>query len=126
MKNFVYGYNGRLQLQATNNHTKPSRSRTIQKNAQMQLEPEKLSTHDVANNSRARQAKELIKISPHDFQLEVGLGIQFFFQYFIFAPEIKFSQGLGNTLIYNNELNESRVLEKVLSRAFTISFVFEG
>jgi hypothetical protein len=79
---------------------------------------------DVANNSTARQAKTLIKIAPHDFQVEIGAGIQFFFPYFIFAPEIKFSQGLGNTLIYNNDLNESRVLEKILSRAFTSSFIY--
>lgn len=83
-------------------------------------------TYDVANNSQARQAESLIKISPHDFQLQIGAGMQFFFPYFIFAPEFKFSQGLGNILIFNNDLLESRVLEKIYSRSFTISFIFEG
>ena len=81
---------------------------------------------DVASDSRARQAESLVKISPHDFQLEYGAGIQFFFPYFIFSPELKFSHGIGNTLIFNPSLEESTVLERVLSRTFTLSFHFEG
>ena len=81
---------------------------------------------DVASDSRTRQAESLVKISPNDFALEYGAGVQFFFPYFIFSPEFKISHGLGNTLIYNNNLEESTVLEKVLSRTFTISLHFEG
>lgn len=81
---------------------------------------------DVANNSKTRQASSLVKISPHDFQIEVGAGVQFFFPFFIFSPEIKYSQGIGNILIFNRELNEASVLEKILSRVLTISFHFEG
>jgi hypothetical protein len=83
-------------------------------------------SYDVSNNSKTRQADSLVKISPHDFQLEVGAGVQFFFPYFIFSPEIKYSQGIGNILIYNGDLNEASVLEKILSRVLTISFHFEG
>lgn len=83
-------------------------------------------SYDVASNSKARQADSLIKISPHDFQMEVGAGVQFFFPYFIFSPEIKLSQGLGNILIFNDKLPEASVLEKVISRILTISFHFEG
>lgn len=81
---------------------------------------------DVASNSNARQAEQLVRISPHDFQFEAGFGMQFFFDYFIFSPELKVSQGIGNTLIYNDQLIEARVLEKLLSRVFTLSFHFEG
>ncbi len=81
---------------------------------------------DVASNSGARKAETLIRISPHDFQWEVGVGMQFFYPYFIFSPEIKFGRGLGNILIYNSALNESKVLENVVSQVFTISFNFEG
>lgn len=81
---------------------------------------------DVASNSKTREADNLIKISPHDFQLEVGAGMQMFFPYFIFSPEIKFSQGIGNILIYNNDLEDARIMEKILSRILTISFNFEG
>ncbi|GJM32546.1 MAG: hypothetical protein DHS20C18_15470 [Saprospiraceae bacterium] len=81
---------------------------------------------DVASDSRARQAETLVKISPHDFAIEYGAGIQFFFPYFIFSPEFKVSHGIGNTLLFNPNLEESTVLEKILSRTFTISVHFEG
>ncbi len=81
---------------------------------------------DVASDSRTRQAAGLVRIAPTDFSVEYGAGIQFFFPYFIFSPEIKVSQGLNNVLIYNDRLEQSTVLEKVLSRTFTISVHFEG
>lgn len=81
---------------------------------------------DVASESRTRQANDLVRISPHDFHVEYGAGIQFFFPYFIFSPEFKVSHGIGNTLIFNPALEESTVLEKVLSRTFTLSFHIEG
>lgn len=81
---------------------------------------------DVASDSRTRQAEELVKISPTDFSFEVGAGIQFFFPYFIFSPELKFSNGIGNILIYDDKLENSNVLEKIISRTFTVSLHFEG
>lgn len=85
-------------------------------------------TYDVASNARIQkeQANRIIRISPHDYSLEVGAGCQFFLPFFIFSPEIKYSQGIGNILIYNGKLAQSTVLEKVLSRTFTISLHFEG
>jgi hypothetical protein len=85
-------------------------------------------TYDVASNARIRreQANRIIRISPHDFSVEFGAGCQFFFPFFIFSPELKYSQGIGNILIYNSKLSQSTVLEKVLSRTFTISLHFEG
>ncbi|HMQ07279.1 MAG TPA: outer membrane beta-barrel protein [Saprospiraceae bacterium] len=83
-------------------------------------------SYDVSSNAQSRMGNTLIRISPHDFQYEVGFGVQFFFPYFIFSPEIKYSRGMGNILLYNNELNQSRVLEQVVSEIFTLSFHFEG
>lgn len=82
--------------------------------------------YDIQAKSRERTLGNLVKISPTDFSFEYGVGIQMFFPYFIFSPEFKVSQGLGNMLIYNNGLRESTVLEKVMSRTFTISLHFEG
>lgn len=80
--------------------------------------------YDVQSNSKSRRT--VIRIAPHDFQYEVGVGMQIFYPYFIFSPEIKFSRGLGNILIYDGSNNETRVLENVVSQIFTISFNFEG
>ncbi len=81
---------------------------------------------DVASDSRSRNADDLVKIAPNDFAFEIGAGVQFFLPYFIFSPELKFSHGLNNILIFDDNLDESTVIEKVLSRGFTISFHFEG
>jgi Outer membrane protein beta-barrel domain len=81
---------------------------------------------DVASDSRTRQAGGIVKVAPTDFQIEYGAGIQFFFPYFIFSPEIKISQGLNNILIFNDSVQQSTIIEKVLSRAFTFSLHFEG
>ncbi|MGK0363238.1 MAG: hypothetical protein ACI85O_000282 [Saprospiraceae bacterium] len=83
-------------------------------------------TFDVASDARSRQKDELVKIAPTDFAFEAGAGAQFFFPYFIFSPELKFSYGLGNALIFDETLNESSIIDKIISRAFTISFHFEG
>ncbi|MEM1325943.1 MAG: outer membrane beta-barrel protein [Bacteroidota bacterium] len=81
---------------------------------------------DVASDSKTRQASEFVKISPTDFAVEAGFGAQFFFPYFIFSPEFKTSFGMNNILLYDGQLEDSTVLEKILSRTFTISFHFEG
>jgi hypothetical protein len=81
---------------------------------------------DIQGNSRSRQISSLVKISPTDFSFEYGVGLQFFLPYFIFSPELKFSNGLSNLLIYKNGVNEVSTIEKVLSRTVTLSFHFEG
>ena len=81
---------------------------------------------DVASNSRSRSDNNIVRVAPSDFAIEYGTGLQIFFPYFIFSPEIKVSHGLSNTLIYNGQQTFSSVLEKVQSRTFTISFHFEG
>ncbi len=85
-------------------------------------------SYDVASNSRVRRADadQLLQIAPHDFQMEIGAGLQLFFPFFIFSPEIKYSRGLSNIHIYNGRLEDSRILDKVISRALTISLHFEG
>ncbi len=83
-------------------------------------------SYDIQAKSRARQDPELVHIAPTDFSFEYGVGIQMFFPYFIFSPEFKVSQGLGNLLQYRNDLQQSTVIEKVTSRTFTFSLHFEG
>ncbi len=83
-------------------------------------------SYDVNGFSRSRRADDFVTVTPHDFSLEIGGGIQFFFPYFILSPEIKVSQGIGNVLRFNNTLNESGVIDSLRSRTFTLTFHFEG
>lgn len=83
---------------------------------------------DVQANNRARRelTQFLIETSPHDFQFELGVGLQFFKPFFIFSPELKISRGINNVNIFKADLNESRVLESVKTSIITLSFHFEG
>ena len=83
-------------------------------------------TYDISNTSRTRQAETLLKIAPHDYAAEFGVGVQFFFPYFIFSPQIKVSHGLGNILLYNGNLEKSNVIDQIKSRMFSITVSFEG
>ncbi|MBK9272697.1 MAG: outer membrane beta-barrel protein [Saprospiraceae bacterium] len=84
-------------------------------------------SYDFASNSRSDKTRfELIRISPHDFQVELGVGMQFYMPFFIFSPEIKFSHGISNLLIYDTKLVESTLIDKLFSRSLTISLHFEG
>jgi hypothetical protein len=81
---------------------------------------------DVSNKNRAVEAQSILKIAPTDFAIELGGGLQFFLPFFIFSPEIKYSHGLNNILIYNGQKETSKVLDKVFSRTWTVSLHFEG
>lgn len=77
-------------------------------------------------NAEGPSAQELLVLSPHDFQFEVGAGIQFFMPYFIFSPQLSFSQSISNIHITKRGLIESRIIDQVLSRLFTIHINLEG
>ncbi|HMT76611.1 MAG: PorT family protein [Bacteroidetes bacterium] len=81
---------------------------------------------DVSNKNRTIEAQNILKIAPTDFAIEIGGGFQFFFPFFILSPELKYSHGLNNILIFNGRKETSKVLDKVFSRTWTLSFHFEG
>lgn len=83
-------------------------------------------TYDVNRATRSTNEINVLTVSPHDFSAEIGIGLQMFFPYFIFSPEFKVSQGIGNIIHYNSISNEATVIDRLLSRTFTISFHFEG
>ncbi len=84
--------------------------------------------YDVQSTSFLDREKfpDVLRLSPHNFCFEIGAGLQFFFPYFIFSPEIKFSQGLDNILLYDRKLPASNILYQLLSRAIIFSVQFEG
>ena len=84
--------------------------------------------YDVQSNARfqGERFKDLFRTSAHDFALEVGAGLQFFFPYFIFSPEIKFSQGIDNILIFNKDLDRVKIIERIFTRSLTFSIHLEG
>lgn len=81
---------------------------------------------DMASNSGARNAENIVKVKKSDFGVEAGIGFQFFFKYFILSPEIKMSYGLTNVHDRDESLKYSNVIDKMHSRMILFSLHFEG
>jgi hypothetical protein len=59
------------------------------------------------------KAQEEINIDPivttkRDFTVEAGMGFEFYFKYFKFAPEIRFSHGINNLYVADKTAPEIR------------------
>jgi len=81
---------------------------------------------DLASNAGSRNAENTVKVLKSDFGVEGGIGFQFFFRYFIFSPEIKFSYGVTNVHARDASLRYSNVVDKMNSRMILFSLHFEG
>jgi hypothetical protein len=81
---------------------------------------------DMASNARAKRAEDLVKIDKYDYGVELGLGFNFFFQSFIFSPEIKISNGLRNIHSRDENLKFSSVFDRIQSRMIVFSIHLEG
>jgi len=77
-------------------------------------------------SSKSRGIDENLNITASDYSLEGGIGMQFFFPYFILSPEIKLTRGISNILINNEKTSNAGLLQKALSQVLTFSFHFEG
>ncbi|RTL59623.1 MAG: PorT family protein [Sphingobacteriales bacterium] len=82
--------------------------------------------YDMASNSSARRAEDLVKLKPGDYGFEGGIGFNFYFKSFIFSPEIKVSNGLNNIHSRDVNLKYSNVLDRLQSRMIIFSIHLEG
>ena len=82
--------------------------------------------YDLASNARARKAEDLVKLKKIDMGVEAGLGFNFYFPVFILSPEIKISNGIFNSHSRDANLKYSNVIDKLNSRMFVFSLIFEG
>ncbi len=81
---------------------------------------------DMASNARAKRAEQLVKIERFDYGPEFGIGFNFFFESFIFSPEIKISNGMRNLHARDVNLINSSVFDKIQSRMIIFSIHLEG
>src|SRR5688572_17771629 len=82
--------------------------------------------YDLASNARARKAEDLVKLKKIDMGVEAGIGFNFYFPVFILSPEIKISNGIFNSHSRDANLKYSNVIDKLNSRMFVFSLIFEG
>ena len=67
---------------------------------------------------------ENLEFKSQNYSLDIGFGIDIYFKYFKFAPEIKYSYGITNIL--EKQHNEyDNYLNSLSSRSILISLTFE-
>ncbi len=80
---------------------------------------------DLASNSSARNAEDLVKLKRDDLGVEAGIGFNFYFPFVTFSPELKFSNGLTNIHSRDANLKYSNILDKLQSRMIVFSIILE-
>lgn len=81
---------------------------------------------DLAANARSRRSDEWLKVKPVDLGYELGVGFEFYYPNFIFSPEIKLSQGLGNQIFNDKSIPLTNAIQELNTRMFVISIHLEG
>lgn len=82
--------------------------------------------YDFNANSNSKKTNDIIKVKPIDFGYNLGLGFEFFYPNFIFSPEIKVSNGLGNVLKRNVGEPTNKAIDRLTTRMIFISFYIQG
>jgi hypothetical protein len=82
--------------------------------------------YDLASNAKAKKAEDFVKLKKIDYGVEAGIGFNFYFPVFILSPELKISNGLGNSHSRDANLKFSNVIDKLNSRMVVLSLIFEG
>ena len=67
----------------------------------------------------------ILKANDKDLSAELGVGLDFFLQYFKFGLELKYAHGFNDMLIHDNSIY-SNPLDYLQSRMWTFNITFEG
>ena len=81
--------------------------------------------YDLATMRKVNTNEPYLKVAPFDMYLEVGPGFDFYFPYFKFSVELKYSNGFLNVLDKTNNIY-AQPIDALKSHAFMLSFHFEG
>jgi hypothetical protein len=82
--------------------------------------------YDMAANARSKRNDEYIKVKPNDLGYEFGMGFEFYNPNFIFAPEIKLSQGLMNQIYKDKNIPLTNAIDQLNTRSIVISIHLQG
>ena len=82
--------------------------------------------YNINSQKKSDAEPQKIILKKDGLSAEYGVGLQYFFPYFIFSPEIKFSHSLFNMYDSNqSDLNNSAI-KSLFPRALTLTLNFEG
>ena len=79
---------------------------------------------DVGNKKKANESTGLV-VNSQDFAIEYGVGLDLFYPYFKFAPELRFSHGLPDRFAPGNN-PYSRNVQALRSHTVTLYLNFEN
>ncbi len=82
--------------------------------------------YDLAAKTHIKpEEKPLIRLIRPDVYYELGVGFDFFLEYFKFAIELKLAVGTRNAVVYDDSQYTTSI-EKMNSKMVILSFLFEG
>jgi hypothetical protein len=79
----------------------------------------------IETNVRARRAQTQLNTRSSDFSIEYGVGFEQFFEYFKFAPELRFTHGLPNMFVGPTANPASGSIGRLTTHAVTLYLHFE-
>jgi len=80
---------------------------------------------DMASLARKRtEDYELIKLDRHDFSAEMGVGFDFYLEYFKFGIELKMAYGLVDLIVRDGTLFTNSI-DRLNSKMWFLGFTFE-
>lgn len=71
------------------------------------------------------EEKPKIRLKPNNINYEIGVGTDFFLEYFKFAVEVKYSFGINSVIRYDDS-QFSQSIKTMTPRMISISLLFEG
>lgn len=82
---------------------------------------------DLQSQEKATQSDldPFLKFKKHDYQFQIGGGVEFFFPFFKMGIELKMSQSFKSTFI-NDNTYISNPIDRMLQRTWWFSLIFEG
>ena len=84
-----------------------------------------LASQQFTDNNVDESGERLVKLKQSNYSAEVGVGFDFFLEYFKFSPELKFSYGLNN-IIVKEPTQFAQPINDLRSRIFVVALNFEG
>lgn len=84
-----------------------------------------LASQQFTDNNVDEAGERLVKLKQSNYNAEIGVGFDFFLEYFKFSPELKFSYGLNN-IIVKEQTQFATPINDLRSRNFVFALNFEG
>jgi len=84
-----------------------------------------LTSQDKVKNESFNPDDLIVAVNRNTYSYQVGIGLDFYLQYFKFSPEFKLSMGLNDNLVQDGTMFAAPV-SYLRSRIFLVSFTFEG